>query len=159
MISKARQSAGISQSVLARRAHTSQSRVSSYEAGLVQPSARTLNRLLAACRPHKPSETLAEKRALVLDACRKRGVTHVEVFGSIARGEDDGESDLDLLVHFPPGTRRVPSSNGKDCSLLLGILGLEMELEGILGVKVDLATPALLPPNVLAAASVEAIPL
>jgi hypothetical protein len=159
MISEARQSAGISQAVLARRARTSQSRVSSYEAGLVQPLARTLHRLLAVCGPHRPSEALAEKRELILDACQKRGATRVEVFGSIARGEDDVESDVDLLVHFPPGTRRVPSSNGKDCSFLLGLLGLEVEIEGILGVKVDLATPALLRPHVLASATAEAVPL
>jgi predicted nucleotidyltransferase len=49
----------------------------------------------------------------------------VRVFGSIARGEDELSSDIDLLVDFPPGTS------------LLTVIGLEQALRDLLGVAVD----------------------
>jgi len=50
----------------------------------------------------KPSEILREKREEVLKIAEKYGLSNVRVFGSVARGEDDEKSDLDLLVQFPP---------------------------------------------------------
>jgi len=49
----------------------------------------------------------------------------VRVFGSIARGEDELSSYIDLLVDFPPGTS------------LLTVIGLEQALRDLLGVAVD----------------------
>jgi predicted nucleotidyltransferase len=37
------------------------------------------------------------------DALRRLGVSHAAVFGSVARGESGGESDLDLLVDLDLG--------------------------------------------------------
>ena len=56
------------------------------------------------------------------------------VFGSVARGEDNATSDIDLLVRFkkPVG--------------LFELIGIEERLETILGRPVDLATAAGLHP-------------
>jgi hypothetical protein len=55
------------------------------------------------------------------------------VFGSVLRGEDQEDSDLDLLVDPAPRTS------------LLDLAGLQIEIEAQTGVKVDLLTPKCLP--------------
>jgi predicted nucleotidyltransferase len=50
------------------------------------------------------------------------------VFGSVAKGLDREDSDLDLLVDVPEGTS------------LLRIVGLQQDIEDALGVRVDLCT-------------------
>jgi predicted nucleotidyltransferase len=57
-----------------------------------------------------------------------KGVTRAAVFGSMARGEEHSESDLDLLVEFPKA------------ATLLDLVALERELNDLLGVKVDVVT-------------------
>ena len=54
----------------------------------------------------------------------------MRVFGSVARGEDRPDSDVDLLADFPPGLS------------LLGLDRLQADLEGILGTRVDLIPAA-----------------
>jgi len=82
----ARRSAGLTQAKLARRAGTSQAMVARYETGIASPTVRTLRRLLRA-------------------AAERVGAHNVRVFGSVARGEDTADSDLDLLVDFPARER------------------------------------------------------
>lgn len=36
-------------------------------------------------------------------ALRARGIRHAAVFGSVARGEERPDSDIDILVEFEPG--------------------------------------------------------
>jgi predicted nucleotidyltransferase len=69
------------------------------------------------------------------------------VFGSVARGEDTPDSDVDLLVEVPSGTG------------LFALLSLEENLQRILHVDVDLATPDSLKPRVRAEVLAEAIPV
>ena len=52
-------------------------------------------------------------------------VTNLRVFGSVARGEDRPDSDVDLLVDLPPHMG------------LLGLGRVQADLEAILGAKVD----------------------
>ncbi|MEO8249226.1 MAG: nucleotidyltransferase family protein [Burkholderiales bacterium] len=76
----------------------------------------------------RPSQALAAKRSHVLALAAARGASVVRVFGSVAKGSDREGSDIDLLVDLPAGTS------------LLQIAGLQLDLEDLLGVKVDLCT-------------------
>ncbi|MHB1599712.1 MAG: helix-turn-helix domain-containing protein, partial [Acidimicrobiales bacterium] len=93
----ARTSAGLSQRQLARRARTSQSRISSYESGSIMPETRTQHRLLQATRP-LPSVALGRCREDVKRLAAEHHLLYVRVFGSVARGTDMLSSDIDLLV-------------------------------------------------------------
>ena len=92
-----RQEAGLTQAQLAKLAGTSQSRVSSYEAGTVEPSPTTRERLLAAAKP-LPGFALHAHRAEIKRLAKKHHLTNVRVFGSVARHEDTRRSDIDLVV-------------------------------------------------------------
>jgi len=64
------------------------------------------------------------------------GVSNVRVFGSVARGEEDLDSDIDLLVD-------LPSDLG-----LLGLRRLQHELETMLEARVDLVPAEGLKPQI-----------
>ena len=70
----------------------------------------------------------------LIEMCRANDAAMVGVFGSVARGEDTLESDIDLMVRF---------SRKKS---LLDIVRLERELSKVLGKKVDLLTEAAISP-------------
>ncbi len=74
------------------------------------------------------TEILRSKRQQVLQIARKHGAYDVRVFGSVARGEDRPDSDIDLLVAMEPGRS------------LLDLGGLVMELRQFLGRSVDVVT-------------------
>ncbi|MFH0701386.1 MAG: nucleotidyltransferase family protein [Candidatus Woesearchaeota archaeon] len=65
---------------------------------------------------------------IVIPLLKKNGVRKAGIFGSYVRGEQNKESDVDLLVQLPKG------------SSLLDLVGLERELEIMLRKKVDLLT-------------------
>jgi predicted nucleotidyltransferase/DNA-binding XRE family transcriptional regulator len=122
-----REAAGLTQAELARAAGTSQPAVNRYERGVVTPSPHTLGRLMAACsRSRRPREILLRHRDEVLAILRGYGASIVLVFGSVARGEDDADSDIDLLVdRFDKDAYVWAEPKAKD------------DLEKLLGVKVD----------------------
>ena len=63
-------------------------------------------------------------------------IKEIGIFGSYVRGEQKGKSDLDVLVEFE-----------EDAKLsLLDVIGLEIELSDLLGVKVDLVEKKSLKP-------------
>ena len=64
----------------------------------------------------------------IQDITRKNGAVNVRLFGSMAKGNATPSSDLDLLVDLAPG---------KD---LLDIIGIKLELEAIIGIRVDVVT-------------------
>jgi predicted nucleotidyltransferase len=66
--------------------------------------------------------------------CRRHGVQRLSLFGSALRDDFGPNSDVDVLVEFPPG--QSPS--------LLDLGGMLMELREILGRDVDLKTPGFL---------------
>ena len=63
--------------------------------------------------------------------CRRHGIRRLSLFGSVLKGTDRPDSDVDLLVEIEPGA--VPG--------LLGIAAIEAELAALLGGRhVDLRT-------------------
>ena len=81
-------------------------------------------------------KTLREKRARILAITRQHGARNVRVFGSIARGEDKRDSDLDVLVELGPGRS------------LLDIIAIKQDLEDLLNTKVDVVTEAAVSPYI-----------
>lgn len=73
-------------------------------------------------------EELRRRREDILRVAASHGTRNVRVFGSVARGEADGESDVDFLVEFDRGRS------------LLDHAGLQIDLEELLGCKVDVAS-------------------
>jgi hypothetical protein len=73
-------------------------------------------------------ELLKEKREEILSIATKYGASNVRIFGSVARGEDTADSDVDFLVELEPGRN------------LLDRIALMQDLEDLLERKVDVAT-------------------
>ena len=152
----------MTQAELARRAGTSQSMVARYESGAASPTVRTLARLLRAAghelRISGPlattnsrgpvAATLRDHRAEIQAAATAIGAANVRVFGSVARGEETPDSDIDLLVDFPA------AQHG-----LFPLLRLAAEIESIVGRPVDVAAVEVMAEPVRARALAEAIPL
>lgn len=97
------------------------------------------------------SELLRLHREAILDLLAARGIEDVRIFGSIARGEDESTSDIDLIVELH-GER----SSGAE---LLEALELSELLTRLLGARVDVVTPRSLRQEVRALAMAEAVPL
>ena len=76
----------------------------------------------------KPSQALANHREKILALAARRGASNVRVFGSVVRGTDREDSDLDLLIDIAPGMS------------LYAYMGLQLDIEDALGVKVDVCT-------------------
>ena len=72
-------------------------------------------------------------RAAIRGVIESHRARNARVFGSVARGADTDESDLDLLVD--------PTSE----TTLLDIGAIRHELHVLLGVPVDVVTPGALP--------------
>jgi uncharacterized protein len=64
----------------------------------------------------------------ILAAGRRHGAYNIRVFGSVARGEQLHDSDIDFLVDFEPGRS------------LLDLTGLLLDLEKLMACKVDVVS-------------------
>lgn len=81
------------------------------------------------------------------DELRRRGVLHAAVFGSVARGEDTPESDVDILVELDPEANVS----------LIGYSGLRRDIEEWIGSPVDIADVRGLRPRVRPRVESEAV--
>lgn len=72
-------------------------------------------------------DQLHEKREAILKLAARYGALHLRVFGSVARGEERSDSDVDFLVDLPRGY-----------DLFAQRLPLTQELEALLHRKVEL---------------------
>ena len=90
-------------------------------------------------------ELLKEKQREILGLAAKYGARNVRVFGSVARGKADDQSDVDFLVEMEPGRS------------LLDLGGLQAELEALLGCPVDVVTEKALKPRIRGRILAEAV--
>lgn len=78
----------------------------------------------------RPSEALKKHREEVLAIIARYPVSNPRIFGSVARGEDEEGSDLDILVE--PDEARLS---------LMDLAAMELSLERLLGTTVDVRVP------------------
>lgn len=76
----------------------------------------------------KSIDMLDNHRDAIQQAAERYGATNLRVFGSVARGEAEANSDFDILVDLEPGRS------------LFDLGGLLMELREILARDVDVVT-------------------
>lgn len=75
---------------------------------------------------------LLEMREVITRTAAESGASDLRVFGSVARGDDRDDSDIDFLVTLEPGRT------------LLDLARLEIRLENLLGRSVDIVTESVL---------------
>jgi predicted nucleotidyltransferase len=96
-----------------------------------------------------PREVLRACRTAILSLLAERGGRDVRLFGSLARGDEDDQSDIDLLVELPDA----------DSAAAELLAGLSEELSQLVGTRVEVVTPGTLREEVRDAALAEAVPL
>jgi len=97
--------------------------------------------------PMKIEEQLKSKRQEILAIAAKHGAHNLRIFGSVARGEDGPESDLDILVEMEPGRS------------LMDHVALTQDLEDLLQRKVDVISERALHWYIRDRVLAEAVPL
>ena len=95
----------------------------------------------------KPSVALNANRAEVKRIIQLNHAVNASVFGSVVNGEDTDKSDLDVLID--------PTSE----TTLFDIGAIRYKLRELLGVEVDVLTPAALPVSFRDKVLAEAIPI
>jgi predicted nucleotidyltransferase len=95
----------------------------------------------------RPSIALNAHRAEIRRIVEDNRASNARVFGSVLRGEDTDESDLDLLVEPLPGMS------------LINVGIIRYKLADLLGVVVDVLTPNALPDKFRARVLAEAQPV
>jgi predicted nucleotidyltransferase/DNA-binding XRE family transcriptional regulator len=156
LLRDARRRAGMTQAQLAGRAGTTQSVISAYESGRRQPSLPVLLGLITATG-HVLEGSLVEAgsahpaplggplgrrvhrhRREITRIAERYGARDVRVFGSVARGTETVDSDIDLLIDLPAGTG------------LFTLGRLRQDLDHLLGTRVDVVPADGLKPEVRA---------
>jgi uncharacterized protein len=93
------------------------------------------------------ADTFERHRADIRRIAAQYGASDVRVFGSVARGEADEDSDIDLVVRMAPGRS------------LFDVGGLVMDLQDLLGRHVDVVTDNGLRPRMRQRILREAVPV
>lgn len=155
----------MTQGELARRAGVSQPVISAYENGRREPGLSMLTKLVNASGcgldvrlvsrrndradlPDTPmGNRLRRDRHAVIDVLAESGMSGVRVFGSVGRGDDSDESDVDLLVDVPEEVS------------LLDLIRAERKIASIIGRDVDLVPTRGLKGSMSEKILAEAIPL
>jgi predicted nucleotidyltransferase len=93
-------------------------------------------------------DQLRERRSQILEIAERHGAFNVRVFGSVVRGEETAESDVDFLIDYDLA-RVTPWFPG----------GLLMDLQDLLGRRVDVLTERGISPLIRERVLAEAKPL
>ena len=73
-------------------------------------------------------QKIQQKKKEILLVAQQHGIVNIRIFGSVARGEDNPQSDIDLLVDLEKGRT------------LFDLGGALVKLQDLLGRKVDIVT-------------------
>lgn len=92
-------------------------------------------------------ELVRSKKAAILALAAKHGARNVRVFGSVARGEERSDSDIDLLVDMEEGRT------------YFDLVDLWLETQTLMGRKVDVLTEPEVSPYIRKQVLKEAVPL
>ena len=95
----------------------------------------------------RPSTALESHRQTIVQIVESHNALNPRIFGSVAHGTDGENSDLDILIDPTPKTS------------LMDVAKIQVELEGLLGVKVDVLTPNALPDSFRHIVLAEAVPV
>lgn len=71
------------------------------------------------------NDKIEELKSKIVRILKQKGIKKASIFGSYARGEQKDNSDIDILIEPPEG-------------MGLEFVGLNLELEKELGIRVDL---------------------
>jgi predicted nucleotidyltransferase len=96
---------------------------------------------------HELAQRVWDHRAELLSILASYGLRNARLFGSVARGSESPDSDVDLLVDVPEGAGLVTLGR------------CQADVEALLGVRVDLVPASDLKPTVAAEVLREAVPL
>ena len=92
-------------------------------------------------------ELISARRQEILVIAHRYGARNIRLFGSVARGDEGPDSDIDLLVELEPGRS------------LFDLGGMLYELQELLGVEVDVVTEKGLRARIRERVLSEAVPL
>jgi predicted nucleotidyltransferase len=95
----------------------------------------------------RPSTALERHREAIVQIVESHNALNPRVFGSVAHGTDSEDSNLDILIDSTPKTS------------LMDVAKIQIELEAILGVKVDVLIPNALPDSFRHIVLAEAVPV
>jgi predicted nucleotidyltransferase len=130
-------------SPLAESARLSQREIAA-AIGRSQPE---VSRLLHFRGASEAGRQLARNRKKILELAADRGISNIRVFGSVARGTDGPDSDVDLLVDLAAGTG------------LFSLARLENDLAELLQTRVDVVPARSLREHLAEQVLSEAVPL
>ena len=95
----------------------------------------------------KINEVLQIKKQEILRLAKEYGVIRIRTFGSVARGEATGKSDIDFLIQLEEGRS------------LLDLIGFKQDVEKLVGRKVDVVSEGGVSPYLRERIFEEAVPL
>ena len=124
-VARRRAIVGLSQRDLARSVGVTQPLIAAIETG-AKPASQALRTVLKHALAVRPSVALDARRSEVRAIFARAGLPEPRVFGSVARGSDDVDSDLDLVVEFT------------DEHDIVDLLAIEEELSNLLTVPVEI---------------------